>query len=249
MSYRTALATALSSVVGPCAEQASRHGRFPRASVAGLGRAGLLGLTASAELGGGGLGMEEAAEVVAQVAGVCPATGAVLRSHYAAVAVIEAYGIPWVRHRVATGQHLSTLALADECEDMTAGTAAHRGSATRTGGVVALAARKRDVAGAGEADSYVWLSKPVDGREGLTLWLVQADAPGLFVPARPDGNGPRGSATSSVRADPVLVPACSRLGPNGGGLDIVLETILPWLATSQAGGAGIPQAVRADAPV
>lgn len=35
-------------------------------------------------------------------------------------------------------------------------------------------------------------------------------------------------------ADPVLVPADAMLGADGGGLDIVLRTVLPWLLELQA---------------
>src|SRR5690348_14792993 len=101
MSYRSALASVLSSAIASSAEQTSLSARFPRASVAALSEAGLLGLTVRADLGGGGLGLNEAAEVVTRVSRLCPATGAVLRSHYAAVAFIEEYGSPWVRRKVA----------------------------------------------------------------------------------------------------------------------------------------------------
>jgi alkylation response protein AidB-like acyl-CoA dehydrogenase len=240
MPYRSALSYALSSTIEPAAEQASALDRFPRASVAALGEAGLLGVTVSAHLGGGGLGLAEAGEIVAQVSRACPATGAVLRSHYAAVALIEAHGTPWVRRRIADGHHLSTLALTDGGhgpEETTAPTGSSGSSATNTGDVVALRARKRDVVGAGEADSYVWSSRSVDGDGGPVLWLVPADAPGLFVPARPNGAGPRGSATSTVCADPVLVPASARLGREGGSHDGVLATVLDWLAALSATGA------------
>lgn len=100
--------------------------------------------------------------------------------------------------------------------------------------MVALRARKHQVVAAGEADSYVWSSRPLTGPDGLTLWVVPAHAPDLFVPARPDGGGPHGSATSTVFADPVLVPADAMLGADGGGLDIVLRTVLPWLLELQA---------------
>ncbi|MET8538285.1 acyl-CoA dehydrogenase family protein [Streptomyces sp. NPDC005065] len=249
MSYRTALAHVLSSAIAPSAEKTGTEGRFPRSSVTALGRAGLLGLTVSAEFGGGGLGLPDAAEVVAQVARACPATAAVLASHYASAAVNEAYGSPWIRREIAAGRHLGSLALAEDgsgeqgaqAELLAArSTAAQadllvpRGSAARSGDVVALRARKHQVVAAGEADSYVWSSRPLTAPDGLTLWMVPAHAPDLFVPARPDGTGPYGSATSTVFADPVLIPADAMLGPDGGGLDLVLRTVLPWLLELQA---------------
>ncbi|WP_431949852.1 acyl-CoA dehydrogenase family protein [Actinacidiphila sp. bgisy167] len=239
----------LSDVIAPRAERTGREGRFPRGSVTALGEAGLLGLTVSADLGGGGRGVDEAAEVVARVAGACPATAAVLQSHYAAVAVIEACGSPWVRGEIAVGRHLSSLALADRAG---AADGAVGASVSRSGEVVALRARKREVVAAGEADSYVWSSLPLDTADGLTLWLVPAHASDLFVPARPDGTGPQGSATATVLADPVLVPADAMLGEDGVGGDIVLRTVLPWLcALRDAVGAAAVHpsvAVAAEAP-
>ncbi|MFI1358529.1 acyl-CoA dehydrogenase family protein [Streptomyces sp. NPDC020898] len=241
MSYRTALAEVLTRAVAPCAELTGREGRFPRGAVTAFGATGLLGLTVSTEFGGAGLGLPEAAEVVARTARVCPATAAVLRSHYTAVAVIESYGSPWVRGEIAAGRHLSSLALMEDDHagrEMEAHLLMPRCTAVRSGGVVALRARKRRVVAAGEADSYVWSSRPLGAPDGLSLWGVPAHAPDLFVPARPDAVGPPGSATSTVVADPVLVPADVRLGADGGGLDIVLRTVLPWLLELQAAAAG-----------
>ncbi|WP_327698748.1 acyl-CoA dehydrogenase family protein [Streptomyces sp. NBC_00459] len=232
MSYRTALAEVLTRAVAPCARLTGTESRFPRGAVTAFGATGLLGLTVSTEFGGAGLGLPEAAEVVARTARVCPATAEVLRSHYAAVAVIESYGSPWVRGEIAAGRHLGSLALMEDDtgeQETEARLLRPRCTAVRSGGVVALRARKHRVVAAGEADSYVWSSRPLGTPDGLSLWGVPAHAPDLFVPARPDGAGPPGSATSTVLADPVLVPADARLGPDGGGRDIVLRTVLPWL--------------------
>jgi alkylation response protein AidB-like acyl-CoA dehydrogenase len=235
MSYRSALSSVLSSAIAMSAQQAGAGARFPRASVGALSDAGMLGLTVSADLGGGGLGLTEAAEVVTEVSRVCPASAAVLRSHYAAVAFIEAYGSLWLRRKVAAGHHLSTLALDDADHGGPGGTGLRAAASRRAGDVVALHARKRDVVAAGEADSYVWSSAPVEGEGGgQTLWLVPADAPGLHVPARPSGAGPRGSGTATVCADPVLIPADAMLVQGDGGLDGVLGAVRTWLAALPA---------------
>ncbi|MCT9083943.1 acyl-CoA dehydrogenase family protein [Streptomyces fulvoviolaceus] len=186
--------------------------------------------------------MPEAAEVVARTARVCPATAAVLQSHYTAVAVIDSYGSPWVCGEIAAGRHLGSLALAEaedgadvkDVEGARAQLLMPRAIAARSSGVVALRGRKHQVVAAGEADSYVWSSRPLVAPDGLSLWVVPAHAPDLFVPARPSGTGPHGSATSTVFADPVLVPADAMLGRDGGGLDIVLRTVLPWLRELRA---------------
>ena len=173
--------------------------RFPRDTVDALARAGFLSL-----------GGDAATEVVERLGAACPATAAVLRSHYAAVALIGAHAGPWLQGEIAAGRHLSTLALSDDPGEPS--------RSVESGGVVRLTGRKLDVVAAGEADSYVWSARGADGEPGL--WLVPAQARGLLVPAVPDGTGPAGCAGSSVRADPVLLPASVSLRAVVAGKDL-----------------------------
>ncbi|WP_255638014.1 acyl-CoA dehydrogenase family protein [Amycolatopsis sp. DSM 110486] len=216
----------VATTVAPAAAEADRLARFPRAAVAALSRKGVLAMTASRRLGGGGHGLAEAARVVEVVARSCASTATVLRSHFAAVAVLEAHADQSVRADLAAGRHLSTLALSDAAPGSRL--LAPDGVASAHGGVVDLAGRKAGVIAAGEADSYVWSTRPARGRGAATLWFVPGHAPGLFVPASGGGLGLRASAATTVCADPVQLPENTILGRDGDGAEVVLDLALPW---------------------
>ena len=56
-------------------------------------------------------------------------------------------------------------------------------SATAVGDGVRLDATKSWITSAGEADTYVWSSRPLRADGPMTLWLVPADAAGLRTAA------------------------------------------------------------------
>ena len=235
----------LDDVVAPDAPAVDRDATFPRRSLDALAGAGILGLTTSAELGGGGQGMRQAAEVVQRLAGTCGSTAMVVLMHYTAVAAIEGHGPETVRKAVAAGQHLSTLAFSE------AGSRSHfwapQSTATANGDGVKLDARKSWVTAAGHADSYVWSSRPVAADGPMTLWLVPAGAAGLNQPAGFDGLGLRGNSSTPVTAESVRVSTDDMLGDDGAGLDLALAEVLPWfLVLSGAFCVGLMEAVTAE---
>ncbi len=222
----------VTSVVEPAAVDVDAEGRFPRQAISALGAGGLLGLISSTDVGGGGLGMGEAGQVVRRLAASCGSTAMVVAMHYSATAIIEAEGPDDVRRSIAAGSHLSTLAFSET------GSRSHfwapQGTATPDGDDVVLDAAKSWVTSAGEADSYVWTSQPASGAPGATLWLVPASAPGLKVAAGFDGLGLRGNASSPVHAQGVRLPASARLGADGAGLDLALGVVLPMFQVLNA---------------
>jgi isovaleryl-CoA dehydrogenase len=243
-AYLDALAPVLSEVVEPAAVRVDREGAFPRAAVDALGQAGLLGLVSAREVGGGGEGLRAATEVVERLAGACGSTAMVVCMHYAATAVIEAHGPRPVREAIAAGRHLSTLAFSES------GSRSHFwapvSSATGNGDGVRLDAAKSWVTSAGEADSYVWSSRPLAADGVSTIWLVPADAPGLKVAGPFDGLGLRGNASSPVGAHDVAVPAAAMLGQDGTGDQVMLGIVLGWFsAMSAAMAVGLMEAATA----
>jgi len=215
----------IADIVEPAAAGVDSNGTFPRAAVTALGEHGLLGLLSATEVGGVGGSLGDAAQVVRRLAAACGSTAMVVCMHYSATSVIEAHGSDEVRRAIAGGQHLSSLAFSETGSRSQFW--APLGTAVEDGDGVALNASKSWVTSAGEADSYVWTSRPVAADAGATLWLVPSDGPGLSVTAAFDGLGLRGNASSPVTATDATIPATARLGADGAGLDIALGVVLP----------------------
>lgn len=233
-SYLSELERVVNSVIAPAAADIDQSGSFPRVGLEALGEAGLLGLISAQEVGGTGQGHRAAAFAVERVAQACGSTAMVLCMHYAATAVIEAYGPRDVREKIAAGHHLSTLAFSE------AGSRSHFWAPVSTAvpvpgdGMVELDARKSWVTGAGQVDSYVWSSRPLAQEGASTIWLLPADTNGLNVAAPFNGLGMRGNNSSPVNAEGVELPKASMLGTDGGGFDIMMSTVLPYFQVMNA---------------
>jgi alkylation response protein AidB-like acyl-CoA dehydrogenase len=246
MDYQAALARVIDDAVAPNAAEIDRTGAFPRANLDALGEAGILGLCSSAEVGGGGEGLRAAAAVIAGLAQACGSTAMVVLMHYSATAAIEALGPEDARRAIAAGEHLTTLAFSEVGSRSQFW--APLSTATPDGDAgVRLDAAKSWVTSAGEADSYVWSSRPVAGDGPMTLWLVPADTSGVSVAGDFDGLGLRGNGSRPMQAAGAVIPAASRLGDDGAGLDLALSIILPWfLIGSAAFSVGLMRAVTAE---
>ena len=64
----------ISSVVDPAAAEVDAAAEFPRAAVTALGERGVLGLMSSADVGGSGGSLGDAAQVVRRLASSCGST-------------------------------------------------------------------------------------------------------------------------------------------------------------------------------
>ncbi|HLY25257.1 MAG TPA: acyl-CoA dehydrogenase family protein [Aggregatilineales bacterium] len=219
-------------VIEPNAIEVDQNGTFPRESFDALGQSGLLGLISAIEVGGLGQGFRAAVEVVERVSRACASSGMVLCMHYAATAVLEAYGPREIREAIAAGKHLTTLAFSE------AGSRsqfwAPLSTATASNGHVQLDANKSWITGAGEVDSYVWSSKPLAADGASTIWLVQAKAPGLRIVAPFNGLGMRGNSSSPVVAEGLNVDRAALLGKDGDGFNVMMGVVLPYFQLMNA---------------
>jgi isovaleryl-CoA dehydrogenase len=245
-AYTASLSAVIDETVLPNSVEIDRTGTFPRANIDALAKVGLLGLISAEEVGGRGGDMAAAADVIERLGAACGSTAMVLLMHYAATAAIEAHSDNEVRRAIANDLHLTTLAFSE------AGSRSHfwapLSTASSVNGQVVLDARKSWVTSAGEADSYVWSSRPLGSDGPMTLWLVPSDTPGLGVQGSFDGLGLRGNASNPVSAENVQIGRNAMLGADGAGLDIAMQAVLPYfLVLNAAFSLGLMESLMARA--
>lgn len=229
MTYLQKLDAIVNDTIAPAAHATDRDAVFPRAAIRALGQAGLLGLVSATAVGGMGLGLAEATQVVERIAKACPSTAMVVCMHYSGTTVLEKFGPEAIRRDIAGGHHLTTLAWSDT------GSRSHFwapcGSARADGDDFLIDGSKTMVTSAGEADSYVWSSGPAGGAGVSTLWLVDSKTPGLSEPKFFDGMGLRGNRSSPLTGEALRLPASALLGIDGGAFDVMIGVVLPVFAT------------------
>lgn len=222
-------------VIAPAAAEIDRTGAYPRAALDNLGEAGILGLISAEEVGGLGQGLRAATLVVERISRECASTGMVVCMHFSATAVIEAHGPRETREAIASGKHITTLALSEFGSRSHFWAPLSTAQVVQGNGHVQLDARKSWSTSAGQVDSYVWSSRPVSAEGMSTLWLVPGKADGLSIPAPFDGLGLRGNSSSPIIAEKVLVENSARLGDDGGGFDIMMGIVLPYFQLMASG--------------
>jgi len=225
MPYQDALVRVIEEVIEPGAAEVDASAIFPRRQIGALAEAGLLAITVPTDFGGGGEGMRAASHVVRELGAVCGSTAMIVTMHYSATAALTAGGMKDTLTAIAAGRHLTTLAFSES------GSRSHfwapLSTAAADGDDVRLDARKSWVTAAGEADSYVWSSRPLVAQGAMTLWLVPGGAEGLTVAGAFDGLGLRGNASSPMTAEGLRVPPSAMIGADGAGLDLALAAVLP----------------------
>jgi len=235
--------------IAPNAARVDKERAFPSESIAGLGKAGLLGLTVPAAFGGMGQGLGTMAAALDEVGQRCSSTAMVYLMHLCGVACYAASSDKSAGYlkAAARGEHLSTLAFSER------GSRSHFWApvsrAQQSNGVVKLSAQKSFVTSAGHADGYVVSTLAANGAQPMesTIYLVLPNDPGVSVSGAWEGLGMRGNASAPMTLANVPVADDRALTPPGKGLDMMLGVVLPAFQVGSAAVAlGIAEAaVRA----
>ena len=117
-------------------------------------------------------------------------------------------------------------------------------TAERRGEEYVLNGSKTFISNAGHAAWTVVFAKTdsAQGHRGLTAFIVPMDAPGVTVEKHLDKMGQRSTDTSAFALTDVVVPAANRLGEEGDGFKIAMQTLDFTRPGTAAGAVGVAQA-------
>jgi alkylation response protein AidB-like acyl-CoA dehydrogenase len=197
---------------------------FPRDAFLLLGRAGLLGLPYPEEYGGGGQPYEVYLQVLEELGSVSATIGVGVSVHALSCFGLATAGTEEQKRRwlpdMLGGELLGAYCLSEAHAG--SDPAAMRTSARKDGDEYVLNGAKAWTTHGGQADFYKVMARTSEDRNGISCFLVPADAPGLSADTPEHKMGMTGSPTATMLFDNVRVSADRRLGAEGDGLKIAL---------------------------
>jgi alkylation response protein AidB-like acyl-CoA dehydrogenase len=144
--------------------------------------------------------------------------------------------------RLASGEWLAAFALTEAAAG--SDVASNRMRAMRDGDGYRLNGSKRFITHGSVANvlTVFALTDPeAGGRKGMSAFIVETDTPGFAAPRVEHKMGIRGSPTAELTFDDVRVPAINRLGEEGEGFKIAMETLDRSRLSIAAQAVGIAQ--------
>lgn len=230
--------------IAPLAAACDVSKEFPLAVQHQALELGLLNLSLPAEYGGAGLGCLEVALVTEQLCRACLGIGTALCINVLASEPILIAGRE--EQKRACFGHLvdgefASFALTEPSAGSDA--SAIRTTARRVAGGYELSGSKIWISNASIASFFVVFAKtdPAAGHKGITAFIVERDAAGLSVGAPLGKLGQRAAPTCEVFFDQVFVPESNRLGGEGEGFAIAMQTFDRSRPIVAAFGLGLTQ--------
>ena len=144
--------------------------------------------------------------------------------------------------RLASGEWLAAFALTEAAAG--SDVASNRMRAARDGDEYVLNGSKRFITHGSVANvvTVFALTDPAaGGRKGMSAFIVETDSPGFAAPRVEHKMGIRGSPTAELTFDDVRVPAANRIGEEGEGFRIAMETLDRSRLSIAAQAVGIAQ--------
>ena len=215
-------------------EEIDRQADIPRHVIDGLGRVGVLGMTAPKEVGGRGFSQMQYCKVLEEIGARCASTAVFTNAHHSiGIRALLLFGtkeqqekwLPKLMH----GEQLAAFALTEQEAGSDAANVQMRATPSEDGSHYILDGEKRYITNASIAQVLTVMARtPVPGKDkdAITAFLVTPDMEGFeMIEPRMPKLGIRGTATGRFRLNNVRVPKENILGPLGKGLRVALTVL------------------------
>src|SRR6267154_2571023 len=216
------------------AAEIDRRADIPRSVIDGLGRIGVLGMTAPKEYGGHGFSQMANCRVLEEIGRRCASTSVFVNAHHSiGIRALLLFGTheqkqKWLP-KLVTGEQLGAFALTEREAGSDAANVQMQARPSEDGSHFILNGEKRYITNAAIAHELTVMARtPVPGSDktAVTAFLVTPDMPGFeMLEARMPKTGIKGTATGRFALRDVKVPKENILGPIGKGLKVALTVL------------------------
>jgi len=233
--------------IAPIAAEIDETNTFPRALWPEMGALGLHGVTVEEAYGGLGLGYLEHVVAMEEVSRASASVGLSYGAHSnLCVNQIRRWGSDAQKAKylpaLISGEHVGSLAMSEAGSG--SDVVSMRLTARRQGDRYVLNGTKFWITNAPHADTLVVYAKtdPEADGKGITAFLIEKGMKGFSVSKKLDKMGMRGSDTAELVFEDCEVPEDNVMGPENGGVGVLMSGLDYERAVLAAGPLGIMQA-------
>jgi acyl-CoA dehydrogenase len=216
--------------LAPFAAEWDRESRFPAEAIAEMGRLGLMGMLVPPEEGGAGADHVSYALALEEIAAGDGATSTIMSVHNSVGCMpILRFGSAEQRRRflepMARGELLAAFCLTEP--EAGSDVANMSTTAVRDGDHYVLNGSKCFITNGGQADQYTVFATVDKAKKhkGITCFVVEGRPKGLTPGKHENKMGQRASDTVTLTFEDVRVPVANRIGEEGEGFRIAMETL------------------------
>ena len=217
-------------VAGPRAKEIDETGEFPLEFFRQAGEIGLAGVSVAEKYGGSGMDSISYCLVIEEISRVCASSGVILAVNNSLVCrPLETFGTEEQKAEfltpLAKGERLGCFALTEPGAG--SDPAALRTSAVRDGNDYVLNGNKVFISNATDADMAIVFATvdPNLHHKGITAFVVPADIAGYSHGQHEYKLGVNASGTTELAFQDMRVPVANRLGAEGEGFRIAMNTL------------------------
>jgi acyl-CoA dehydrogenase len=215
--------------IAPIAAKYDQSGEFPREVIRRAWELGLSSTVIPPENGGLGLASVDQCLITEEVAWGCSGIGTSVMANDLGLTPIVVAGTDEQKKRWLTmcADEFKLIAFCLSEPNAGSDVAGLQLKAQPDGDGYKLNGTKQWITNGGEADLYTVFATldPSQRHAGITAFVVPADAPGVSHGKKEDKMGQRASDTCVVNFDDVHVPADQRLGAEGAGFKVAMQTL------------------------